>query len=163
MSKTARQSSADEANKRIELIREVTNLYIKINSETSADGRALLSERLSRMNTDSLNAMLIDMTERLNKKRKAERERNLYCYGGVVFSQKVLLKLVDKGMSREDAYRVVQSAAHAAWNQPGGDFRALVEQSTEIQAQLSPEEIADCFDTKHHLKNLDTIFQRLGI
>jgi len=90
-------------------------------------------------------------------------ERNLYCYGGVVFSQKVLLKLVDKGMSREDAYRVVQSAAHAAWNQPGGDFRALVEQSTEIQAQLSPEDIADCFDTKHHLKNLDTIFQRLGI
>ncbi|MGA1475148.1 MAG: adenylosuccinate lyase [Prochlorothrix sp.] len=89
--------------------------------------------------------------------------RNLYCYGGVVFSQKVLLKLVDKGMSREDAYRLVQGAAHAAWNQPGGDFRALVEQSPEIQAQLSAEEIADCFDTKHHLKNLDVIFQRLGI
>lgn len=80
MSKAGRQSSADEGNKRIELIREVGNLHIKINHDTTIEGRALLTERLSRMSTDSLNAMLVDMTDRLNKKRKAERERNLYCY-----------------------------------------------------------------------------------
>ena len=90
-------------------------------------------------------------------------ERNLYCYGGVVFSQRVLLALVDKGLSREDAYRWVQGAAHGAWNQEGGNFRALVEQSPDITAHLSAPEIAECFDAKHHLKHLDTIFQRLGI
>jgi len=93
----------------------------------------------------------------------ANMERNLYCYGGVVFSQQVLLALVGKGVSREEAYRWVQGAAHQAWNREGGDFRALVAADPQITAHLSPDEIALCFDAKHHLKNLDTIFQRLGI
>ena len=80
MSKPVRQNIADEGNKRIELIREVANLSIKINPDTTTEGRAMLAERLARMGTDSLNAMLIEMTERLGKKRKAERERNLFCY-----------------------------------------------------------------------------------
>ncbi len=90
-------------------------------------------------------------------------KRNMNVYGGVIFSQRVLLTLVEKGMSREDAYRVVQECAHIAWNQENGDFRQLITQDETVTQTLSPEEIAACFDPNHHLKNLDEIYQRLGI
>jgi adenylosuccinate lyase len=90
-------------------------------------------------------------------------KRNLNLYGGVVFSQRVLLALVDKGMSREDAYQVVQSCAHEAWNRPGGNFETLIRQDPRVSDYLSPDEIAACFDPQHHLKHLDEIYQRLGI
>ncbi len=89
--------------------------------------------------------------------------RNMNLYGGVVFSQRVLLTLVGKGMNREEAYAIVQSSAHAAWNQPGGDFRALLSQDPKVTACLSPSDLDDCFDPKHHLKNLEQVYQRLGI
>jgi adenylosuccinate lyase len=90
-------------------------------------------------------------------------ERNLNVYGGVVFSQRVMLTLVEKGVKREDAYGIVQSCAHIAWNKPDGNFRALIEQDPRVTEQLSAEEIATCFDPRHHLRNLDQIYQRLGI
>lgn len=90
-------------------------------------------------------------------------ERNMNVYGGVIFSQKVLLALVDKGMSREEAYSVVQSCAHTAWNQANGNFRDLVSQDDTVTKYLSAEEIATCFDPQQHLKNLDDIYQRLCI
>lgn len=90
-------------------------------------------------------------------------ERNMNCYGGVVFSQRVLLTLVDKGMSREDAYTVVQSCAHQAWNQPQGNFQDLISKDSRVMDVLSEAEIKSCFDPKHHLKHLDEIYQRLGI
>ncbi|MBD1913279.1 MULTISPECIES: adenylosuccinate lyase [unclassified Leptolyngbya] len=90
-------------------------------------------------------------------------QRNMYVYGGVIFSQKVLLALVGKGLSREEAYSIVQSNAHAAWNRPEGDFRALISKDERVTANLSPEEIAHCFDPAEQLKNLDVIYQRLNI
>ncbi|MEB3355710.1 MAG: adenylosuccinate lyase [Synechococcales bacterium] len=90
-------------------------------------------------------------------------QRNMNVYGGVVFSQRVLLALVDKGMGREDAYRVVQSCAHQAWNQPDGNFRGLIEVHPEVTQRLSPEEIAACFDPNHHLRNLERVYERLNI
>jgi len=90
-------------------------------------------------------------------------QRNLNCYGGVVFSQKVLLALVDKGLSREAAYAIVQTAAHQAWNREQGDFRALVSANDQVQTLLSIAELDDCFNPALHMKNLDTIYQRLGI
>jgi adenylosuccinate lyase len=90
-------------------------------------------------------------------------KRNLNLYGGVVFSQRVLLALVEKGMSREEAYKVVQSSAHEAWNRPGGNFEALIRQEPRVSERLSPEEIEACFDPQHHLKHIDEIYQRLGI
>ena len=90
-------------------------------------------------------------------------QRNMNCYGGVVFSQRVMLSLVEKGMKREDAYRVVQSCAHSAWNTEDGNFRALIESNPEVKNHLSPAEIEDCFDPNHHLRNLDEIYQRLNI
>ena len=90
-------------------------------------------------------------------------QRNMNVYGGVVFSQRVLLKLVEKGMSREDAYAIVQSCAHTAWNQPNGNFQEAITQDPKVKATLSNEEIQECFDPQHHLKNLDVIYQRLNI
>jgi adenylosuccinate lyase len=90
-------------------------------------------------------------------------KRNMNVYGGVIFSQRVMLTLVEKGMNREEAYRVVQGCAHEAWNKSEGDFRKLISQSETVIKTLSTEEIDSCFDPNHHLKNLDEIYQRLGI
>ena len=89
--------------------------------------------------------------------------RNMNVYGGVIFSQKVLLALVAKGLSREDSYTIVQANAHIAWNQPSGDFRALVSHDERVTAHLSPAEIDHCFDPAQHLKHLDVVYQRLNI
>ncbi|MBD2596703.1 adenylosuccinate lyase [Nostoc spongiaeforme FACHB-130] len=89
--------------------------------------------------------------------------RNLNCYGGVVFSQRVLLTLVDKGLSREEAYAIVQQSAHTAWNKPDGNFHDLISQDPRVTAQLSPAEIEKCFDPQHHLQHLEAIYQRLDI
>ncbi len=90
-------------------------------------------------------------------------KRNMNIYGGVIFSQRVLLTLVEKGMNREAAYLVVQECAHQAWNKIDGDFRQLISQDETVTNTLSAAEIDACFDPNHHLKNLDEIYQRLGI
>ena len=89
--------------------------------------------------------------------------RNLNCYGGVVFSQGVLLALVGKGMNREEAYSIVQENAMAVWNTTGGDFRALTSGDPRVTQHLSPTEIDHCFDPNQHLKHLDEVYQRLSI
>ena len=90
-------------------------------------------------------------------------KRNMNVYGGVIFSQSVLLTLVEKGVSREDAYKMVQGCAHKAWNTDDGDFHNLISNDPQVTKFLSPQEIETCFDPQHHLKNLDAIYQRLGI
>ncbi len=90
-------------------------------------------------------------------------ERNLNVYGGVIFSQRVLLALVDKGMSREQAYERVQACAHQAWNQPEGNFYELIRHDPKVQETLSQQELEQCFDPQSHLQHLDAVYQRLGI
>jgi adenylosuccinate lyase len=89
--------------------------------------------------------------------------RNMNVYGGVVFSQRVLLALVEAGLSREEAYRIVQHHAHAAWNTEGGDFRANLAGDPVVTNHLGPEQLDACFATDLHRANLDVIWQRLGI
>ncbi len=93
----------------------------------------------------------------------ANMQRNMNVYGGVVFSQRVMLSLVEKGLQREEAYAIVQSCAHTAWNQPEGNFRALIEQDQRVQSHLTATEIAACFDPQHLLRHLDQVYQRLSI
>lgn len=90
-------------------------------------------------------------------------ERNLNCYGGVVFSQKVLLALIDKGSKREEAYAIVQENAHAAWNKPEGNFHDLISKDSRVTQKLSPAELDVCFDPQQHLQHLEEVYQRLGI
>jgi len=89
--------------------------------------------------------------------------RNMNCYGGVIFSQRVMLALVAKGMSREAAYAVVQSSAHQAWNREDGNFYKSIIQDPQVKERLSTDEVEACFDPQYHLQNLDPIYQRLGI
>ncbi len=80
--------------------------------------------------------------------------KNSELYGGIVFSQKVLLKLVEKGYSREEAYRIVQKHALEALN--GGNFK----QGLISEQILTDDEIDECFDVKDYLHNIDKIFER---
>jgi adenylosuccinate lyase len=75
----------------------------------------------------------------------------------------VLLALVESGINREDAYRIVQRNAHTAWNTDGGNFRANVEADGEVTSRLSPEQLAACFSTDLHQDNLGVIWERLGV
>ena len=81
---------------------------------------------------------------------------------GVIFSQRVLLALIEEGMSREEAYDLVQPNAMKAWEE-GIPFRKLVEGEEKIASRLSAEQIADCFDYTYHLKNVDGVFERIGL
>jgi adenylosuccinate lyase len=109
--------------------------------------------------------MLVEITDLIKNLLvyPANMQRNMNLYGGVIFSQRVLLTLVDKGISREQAYAIVQSNAHQAWNTEQGNFRANISQDPQVNTLLSAEEIAACFDPQHHLHQLDQIYQRLGI
>jgi len=89
--------------------------------------------------------------------------RNMDRYGGVIFSQAVMLKMVEKGMSREDAYRLVQSNAMKAWNNDSGDFRGNLLSDSAVTSVLAKNEIEECFDPEHYLRNVKHVFQRLGI
>ncbi len=113
----------------------------------------------------TLHFMLREMTEVVNGLGvyPANMVRNLNVYGGVVFSQRVLLALVEGGLAREEAYRIVQRHAHAAWNTEGGDFRANLEGDPEVMARLNPDQLEACFATELHQANLGVIWDRLGI
>ncbi len=81
---------------------------------------------------------------------------------GLIFSQRVLLTLIDQGMVREEAYDLVQPKAMEAWER-GVPFRSLIEADDKITSTLTEEQIEACFDYKHHLKNVDRIFDRIGL
>ncbi|WP_298966507.1 adenylosuccinate lyase [uncultured Methylobacterium sp.] len=87
-------------------------------------------------------------------------QRNLDRLGGLVHSQRVLLALTQAGVSREDAYRLVQRNAMPVWRGEG-EFLALLQADPEVTAALSPDAIADCFDLGYHYKHVDTIFDRV--
>ena len=81
---------------------------------------------------------------------------------GLIFSQRVLLSLINKGMVREEAYDKVQPKAMESW-ETKTPFRTLVEQDDTITSLLSTEELDECFNPEHHLNQVDTIFERAGL
>ncbi|RJX25803.1 MAG: adenylosuccinate lyase [Dethiobacter sp.] len=87
---------------------------------------------------------------------------NLEKTGGLVYSQSVLLALVEKGMSREKAYDLVQKYAMRSWEEQL-PFRQLLENDREVISLLTPEEIKACFDTRKNLRFVSYIFRRLGL
>lgn len=89
-------------------------------------------------------------------------KRNMERTYGLIYSQRVLLTLIDKGLVREEAYDMVQPRAMEAWEK-GVPFRSLIETDERIMSHLTKEELDDCFDYRHHLKHVDTIFERLGL
>jgi adenylosuccinate lyase len=86
--------------------------------------------------------------------------KNLNRLGGLVHSQRVLIALIQKGLSREEAYRVVQQHAMKAWRGEG-DFQAMLAADPTVRKHLSEAELKANFDLGHHLKHVDTIFNRV--
>lgn len=81
---------------------------------------------------------------------------------GLIYSQRVMLTLINKGMVREEAYDIVQPKAMESW-ETQTPFRTLVEQDDRITELLDAKELDECFDENHHLNQVDTIFERAGI
>ncbi len=87
-------------------------------------------------------------------------KKNMELLKGLVFSQRVLLKLVDKGLTREDAYKVVQRNAMKVW-EGKGEFKGLLAGDKAVAGLLSARELGSCFDLKPYVKNVDYIFKRV--
>jgi len=88
--------------------------------------------------------------------------RNLEQTRGLIFSQQVMLALTEKGLSREEAYQIVQGHALRAWER-GEDFKALLLRDERVTGVLTPAEIEGCFDYRHHTRHLPQIYERFGI
>ena len=87
---------------------------------------------------------------------------NLNRTGGLIYSQRLLLTIVSKGVLREDAYKWVQRNAMKRWME-GKDFKESVENDPDITKYLTKEEIDDCFDYKFFIRRVDMIFERFGL
>ncbi|MGX7395295.1 adenylosuccinate lyase [Carnobacterium mobile] len=89
-------------------------------------------------------------------------KHNMDATYGLIYSQRVLLKLIDKGLSREKSYDLVQPKTAISW-ESHIPFRDLIEGDSEIMSHLTLEELDDAFDYNYHLKNVDEIFNRVGL
>ncbi|HZQ90502.1 MAG TPA: adenylosuccinate lyase [Terriglobales bacterium] len=106
---------------------------------------------------------LLDKTAALVERLVVYPQRmlaNLNSTGGLVFSGQLLLDMVEAGVLREQAYRIVQRHAMRAWNE-GLNFRQLIERDPEVARRLSRQQIERAFDLKRQLRNVDAIFQRV--
>ncbi|MDY3298823.1 lyase family protein, partial [Selenomonas sp.] len=115
----------------------------------------------SSINLDYCTAKLTDIIDKLlvyPEKMLHDMERT----GGLIYSQRILLSVVDKGVLREDAYKWVQRNAMKRWME-GQDFRTSVENDPDITKYLTKEEIDNCFDYQYFLRNVDMIFARFGL
>jgi len=87
---------------------------------------------------------------------------NLELTGGLIYSQRVLLELVESGLSREEAYDLVQRCAMESWER-GISFKDLLAAEEMVAQRLSKEKLDDCFDPAYYLRRVDYIYKRLGI
>ena len=87
---------------------------------------------------------------------------NIYLTKGVIFAQRVMNLLISKGLSREEAYDTVQPVAMKAWTE-GLDYKTLLSGNEKIMGLVSPQELDSCFTLDYYFKNVDFIFDRVGI
>ena len=107
-------------------------------------------------------ALMLRTTGRILRGLQVHKDRmleNLNSGGGIVFSGRVLLALVESGMGRDDAYAVVQGAAMRAWEGEGG-FRELLERDETVRGQLG-DELDELFEPAYALRNLGVVFERV--
>ena len=96
------------------------------------------------------------------KINKDNMRKNMDRTHGLIFSQRVMLALVDKGLEREDAYEMAQRNALKAWENKE-DYKKLIKNDNKIKEYLNDQEIEDVFDYNYYLKEIDNIFTRLGL
>ena len=88
-------------------------------------------------------------------------QKNMDRLGGLIHSQRVLIALTQKGVAREDAYRLVQRNAMKVWSGQESDFLKLLKADPEVKAKLSDKELEANFNLDHHFQHVDTIFERV--
>lgn len=88
--------------------------------------------------------------------------KNINKTNGVIFSQRVMTKLIDKGLSREEAYDIIQPLSMSSWTS-GRNFKDILFESEKVLKYLTRDEIEDSFSIEYHLRNVDTILKRVGI
>lgn len=112
----------------------------------------------------AIDFMLNSLTKLLSRLEiKADNmNKNLEMMGQMVFSEHVLLTLVNKGMTREEGYKVAQRNAARCWDE-GITFREALENDPDVKRLLTKEDIDNCFDINHHLRNIYKIFERLDL
>jgi adenylosuccinate lyase len=91
-----------------------------------------------------------------------QMKRNIELTKGLIFSQRVMLALIDKGLTRQTAYELVQRNSTKAW-QGNKNFLNLLKADPDIAAKLTTEELESLFDVNYYLRYVDDIFQRLGL
>ena len=101
---------------------------------------------------------IIDGLQVYPERMKENMERSY----GLMFSQRVLLKLADKGLPRQQAYEIVQRNAMRAWRERT-DFHALLAADPQVTARLAPTDLAACFEPAWYLRNVDAIYRRAGL
>ena len=87
---------------------------------------------------------------------------NIYKTKGVIFAQRVMNLLISKGLSREEAYDTVQPVAMKAWTE-GLDYQTLLKDNEKVMGLVSTDELESCFTLDYYFKNVDFIFDRVGI
>jgi adenylosuccinate lyase len=87
-------------------------------------------------------------------------KRNMSLTGNLFFSQQVMLFLIQKGISREEAYRIVQQNAMEVWDK-GGNLKDRLKEDSRVMSRMTAEEIDSVFDLGYHLKHVDVIFDRV--
>lgn len=147
---------------------------IRANAQVALDNVALWHERdishssAERMilpdSTIALDYMLYKMTQLIDRLQvfPEQMKINIDKGFGLIFSQRVMLALVDKGVSREEAYALVQRNALEAWNTKE-QFQNLISRDSSIGEYLAKEEISDLFDYAYHTKHVADIFQRIEL
>ena len=121
------------------------------------------AERVALPDSTTLAHYMLSVTRRILDGLQVDEERmleNLNSGGGIVYSGRILLALVEAGMGRDEAYAVVQGAAMRAWGGEGG-FRELLEADGEVQGRLGEDLLDGLFDPSYALRNLDVVFDRV--
>jgi len=109
-----------------------------------------------------MNYMLVKFIELMENLRlyPENMKKNLELSGGVFFSQRLMLKLIEKGLSREDAYKLIQKNTMRSWEEKK-NFKEIVEENKDIRTLLSEKEIKELFQLKYYTRYVDEIMEKL--
>ncbi|MBN1405822.1 MAG: adenylosuccinate lyase [Candidatus Omnitrophica bacterium] len=147
------RANAHAAMENVALWHERDISHSSVERITMPDSTILIDYMLNKM-TDIVRHLIIyphRMLENLNKT------------GGLIFSQKLLLEMVDKGTSRDKAYRLIQRNAMKAQGEKNVDFKENLLKDKDVTAILKPNQITACFDLRYYLRNIDKVFKRIGL
>lgn len=147
------RSNANAALDNVSLWHERDMSHSSVERIILPDSTILLNYMLNRL-VNTLERLTIYPENMLNNMNK---------FGGIIFSQQVMLKLVEKGIKREKAYRIVQKNAHKAWNVIDGDFKKNLLADKKVTDLLTNEELDACFNPSYHLRNVDYIYHKLEL